>query len=201
MAFAAKYRGEDRVALVYLGDGSIHQGVVHETMNMAELWDLPIVIIIENNQYGMGTALERASAISDLSKKGLSHGIEGETVDGQDVFAVWDATHRAAERARAEGRPALIDMITYRYRGHSMSDPAKYRSKEEVDDAQRIGPIVRLHAWLLREGLATDDELQSLDADIKAAVKDAIKFAEDSDFPDPSALLEDVYVEWNWDIE
>ena len=201
MAFAAKYRGEDRVALCYLGDGSIHQGVVHETMNMAVLWDLPLVLIIENNHYAMGTALERASAVKDLSQKGISHGVEGESVDGQDLFAVWEAVRRAAKEAREEGKTKLLDVITYRYRGHSMSDPAKYRTKEEVDQKQKIGPVVRLHAWLVREGIATDEELQAMDEDVKAEVKASVKFAEESDFPDPSALLEDVYVEWNWDIE
>lgn len=201
LAFAAKYRGEDRVAICYFGDGSVHQGVVHETMNMAQLWKLPVILLIENNQYAMGTALERASAITDLSQKGASHGIHGERVDGQDIFAVYDAVKRAAQRGREEGTPTVLDVVTYRYRGHSMSDPAKYRTKEEVEGQQKVGPLVRMHAWLIDEGLSSEDELQQLDTDIKARVKEAVKFAEQSDFPDPSALLEDVYVEWNWDIE
>ncbi len=201
MAFASKYRDEDRVALCYLGDGSIHQGVVHETMNMSVLWNLPLLLIIENNQYAMGTALERASSLSDLSKKGASHGVEGVTVDGQDVFAVWKATREAARKCREEGKTVLMDIITYRYRGHSMSDPAKYRSKDEVADQQKVGPVQRMHAWLVREDIMTTEELEQLDAEIKAQVKEAITFAEESDFPDPSVLDEDVYVEWNWDIE
>ncbi len=200
-AFAAKYRGEDRVAIVYLGDGSIHQGVVHETMNMAELWDLPVIIVIENNQYAMGTSLERASAITDLSEKGASHGIAGESVDGQDVFAVWEAVSRCAARARETGRPALLDIETYRYRGHSMSDPAKYRTKDEVEGEQKRGPLVRMHAWLVENGHADAAALDTMDAEIKERVKAAVKFADESPFPDPSTLLDDVYVEWSWDIE
>lgn len=200
-AFAAKYRGEDKIAICYLGDGSIHQGVVHETLNMAELWDLPVILLIENNQYAMGTALERASSLTELSEKGASHGVAGERVDGQDVFAVYDAVKRHAARARETGRPAILDVVTYRYRGHSMSDPAKYRTKEEVEGEQSRGPLVRMHSWLTAHGHATEDQLDELDGELKGIVKDAVKFAESSDFPDPSTLLDDVYVEWNWDIE
>ncbi len=201
MAFASKYRGEDRVTLCYFGDGSVHQGVVHETMNMTALWDLPLVLIIENNHYAMGTALERASAVRDLSKKGEGFDIPGEQVDGQDVFAVYDAIQRATRRAREENRSTLLDIKTYRYRGHSMSDPAKYRTKEEVKENEEVGPLVRFHAWLLSEGLATDEELDAWDDEVKSTVKEAVKFADDSDFPDPSTLTDNVYVDWNWDIE
>ena len=201
MAFASKYRGEDRVTICYFGDGSVHQGVVHETMNMAALWDLPVILLIENNQYGMGTALERASSLTDLSKKGASHGIVGEQIDGQDVFAVWDAVKRAAERARESNEPTLLDVVTYRYRGHSMSDPAKYRSKEEVEDQQRVGPLVRMNKWLVDQGLASEDGLDELDDELKQKAKDAVKFADEAEQPDPSVLTEDVYVEWDWDIE
>ena len=200
-AFAAKYRGEDRVSLCYLGDGSIHQGVVHETLNMAELWDLPVILVIENNLWGMGTALERASSLTDLSKKGASHGVYGEQVDGQDVFAVWDAVKRCADRARETGRPAILDVITYRYRGHSMSDPAKYRTKEELAEEQARGPLVRMHAWLLENGHADEAKLDEWDAQAKQISKAAVKFADESPFPDPATLTEKVYVDWKWDIE
>lgn len=201
MAFASKYRGEDRVTLCYFGDGSVHQGVVHETMNMAALWDLPLVLIIENNHYAMGTALERASSITDLSKKGAANDIRGVTVDGQDVFAVYDAVGDAIERARTNHETTLLDVKTYRYRGHSMSDPAKYRSKEEVQEEEQVGPLVRFHAWIHAEGLATEEELDQWDDEAKSTVKEAVKFANDSDFPDPSTLTDHVYVEWDWDIE
>ena len=200
-AFAAKYRGEDRLAICYFGEGSVHQGVVHETMNMAALWNLPVILLIENNGYAMGTSLERASALTDLSQKGASHNIVGEQVDGQDVFAVWEAVARAAKRAREESRPTVLDVVTYRYRGHSMSDPAKYRTKDEVEGQQKRGPIVRMHAWLLKNGHLGEDELDAMDKEVKEVVKTAVKFAEESDFPDPSTLLDHVYVDWKWEIE
>ena len=197
VAFAAKYREEDAVCLCFLGDGSVPQGAFHESLNMASMWDLPVVYIIENNRYGMGTAIERASAVTDLASKADGYDMEGVTVeDGQDVFKVYDAIKSAVDRARTDNRPTLVEVRTYRYRGHSMSDPATYRTKEEVESAQRKDPIQRFTRWLVEHEVCTEDELQEIDKRGKQTAKDAVKFADKADFPAADALIEDVYVEW-----
>lgn len=201
IAFATKYRGVDDVTLCFLGDGSIHQGVVHETMNMASLWDLPVVLITENNQYAMGTALDRASAITDIERKAVGYDIDHAQIDGQDIFKVIEGIGEAVARARKHSRPSFLDVVTYRYRGHSMSDPAKYRTKEELQEHQEAGPLVRMHAWLLDAGVSTEDELTAMDTEIKALVKESVKFADVSPQPDPSVLTKNVYVEWPWQID
>ena len=195
LAFAGKYRGDDSVAFVYFGDGASNQGQVYESFNMAQLWKLPAIYIIENNQYAMGTSIERSSSTTQLSQRGASFGIPGEQVDGMDVLAVRDAVKKAVERARAGEGPYILEVKTYRYRGHSMSDPAKYRTKEEVDEVKKTrDPIDHIKA-LLAAANATEDELKVIDNEIKAIVAEAVQFAQESPEPDPSELYTDVYVE------
>jgi pyruvate dehydrogenase E1 component alpha subunit len=193
LAFSNKYRGTDNVCLAYFGDGAANQGQVYESFNMASLWDLPVVYVIENNQYAMGTSVARASAEIELFKRGISFEIEGEEVDGMDVYAVKEAGEKAVKYARSGKGPYILEMKTYRYRGHSMSDPAKYRKREEVDDIRtHHDPIDGLKARLLKEELATEDDLKALDKEIKDIVKAAADFSLDSPEPDPSELWTDV---------
>ncbi|MCA3699402.1 MAG: pyruvate dehydrogenase (acetyl-transferring) E1 component subunit alpha [Brevundimonas sp.] len=195
LAFAGKYRGDDSVAFVYFGDGAANQGQVYESFNMAQLWKLPAIYIIENNQYAMGTSIERSSSTTELYMRGASFGIPGEQVDGMDVLAVRDAVRRAVDRARSGEGPFILEVKTYRYRGHSMSDPAKYRTKEEVDEVKKTrDPIEHIRA-LLDAAKATEDEIKAIDNEIKAIVAEAVQFAQESPEPDPSELYTDVYVE------
>ncbi|KPF82660.1 pyruvate dehydrogenase [Brevundimonas sp. AAP58] len=195
LAFAGKYRGDDSVAFVYFGDGAANQGQVYESFNMAQLWKLPAIYIIENNQYAMGTSIERSSSTTELYMRGASFGIPGEQVDGMDVLAVRDAVRRAVERARSGEGPFILEVKTYRYRGHSMSDPAKYRTKEEVDEVKKTrDPIEHIRA-LLDAAKVTEDEIKAIDNEIKAIVAEAVQFAQESPEPDPSELYTDVYVE------
>lgn len=194
LAFANKYRGNDRVCLTYFGDGASNQGQVYESFNMAKIWALPVVYIIENNHYGMGTSIERASANLNLSQRGLSFNIPGEQVDAMDVRAVRAAGLRAVEHARAGKGPFILEMLTYRYRGHSMSDPAKYRSREEVQKVKNENdPIDRSRARILEDGHATEDDLKLIEKEIKEIVAEAVSFAKTSPLPDPSQLYTDVY--------
>ncbi len=201
MAFASKYNNEDAVTMCYFGDGSLHQGVFHETLNMAAMWDLPCVFITENNHYAMGTSLDRHSAITDLQKKAVGYDMDHDCIDGQDVFAVYEGIKKAVDRARKKNRPTFLDIITYRYRGHSMSDPAKYRTKDELNDAQEVGPIIRLQNFILKQKIADKETLDAIDKDVKKIVKESVKFAEASPFPDPSTLTDHTYVEWNSPID
>jgi len=196
IAFAHKYRDEGKVAMAYLGDGAVNQGQVYEAFNMGALWALPVIYVIENNKYGMGTSSERSSAKStELYQRGQAYGIPGWQVDGMDVLAVRDAGLVAAEQARGGKGPAILEMMTYRYRGHSMSDPAKYRSKEEVQKVrQERDPIERMRAVILEGDLAKEADLKELDRDVKAIVSDAADFAQTSPEPDPSELYTEVYV-------
>jgi len=195
LAFAGKYRGDDSVAFVYFGDGASNQGQVYESFNMAQLWKLPAIYIIENNQYAMGTSIERSSSTTQLSQRGASFGIPGEQVDGMDVLAVRDAVKKAVERARAGEGPYILEVKTYRYRGHSMSDPAKYRTKEEVDEVKKTRDPIDHIKTLLAAANAMEDELKAIDNEIKAIVAEAVQFAQESPEPDPSELYTDVYVE------
>ena len=188
LAFAGKYRGDDSVSFVYFGDGASNQGQVYESFNMAQLWKLPAIYIIENNQYAMGTSIERSSSTTELYMRGASFGIPGEQVDGMDVIAVRDAVAKAVKRAREGEGPYILEVKTYRYRGHSMSDPAKYRSKEEVDEVKKTRDQIDHIKILLEQAKATEDEL-------KAIVAEAVQFAQESPEPDPSELYTDVYVE------
>ncbi len=196
IAFAMKYKGEDNVSLTYFGDGASNQGQVYESFNMAKLWSLPVVYIIENNQYGMGTSVARASSTTDLSQRGASFGIPGEQVDGMDVRFVREAAQRAIEHARSGKGPYILEMLTYRYRGHSMSDPAKYRSKDEVQSMRgERDPIEQVKARILAEEYASEDELKEIDKEVRAIVKEAEDFATNDPEPDASELWTDVMVE------
>ena len=193
LAFANKYRGNDSVSLTYFGDGAANQGQVYESFNMAELWKLPVIFIIENNRYAMGTAVTRASAQADFSKRGISFNIPGEQVDGMDVRAVRDAATRAMKFCREGNGPYLLEMQTYRYRGHSMSDPAKYRTKEEVDKMRgEHDPIEQVRLRILGRKFASEDDLKAMDGDIRRIVNDAAEFATHDAEPDASELWTDI---------
>ncbi|MBB3172730.1 pyruvate dehydrogenase E1 component alpha subunit [Endobacter medicaginis] len=195
LAFANKYRGTDEVAVAYFGEGASNQGQVYESFNLAALMKLPCIFVIENNRYGMGTSVERASASKDLSRNGSPWGIPGLQVDGMDVAAVHDAARIAVEHCRAGKGPYLLEMQTYRYRGHSMSDPAKYRTREEVEKMRaEHDPIERVRQALLRDG-TSEAELKSIEDEIKKIVLDAAEFAQSSPEPDVSELWTDVLVE------
>jgi len=196
LAFANRYRKNDRVCLTYFGDGAANQGQVYESFNMAELWSLPVVYVIENNRYAMGTSIQRSTAQRNLSRRGLSFGIEGEQVDGMDVCAVRDAGARAIARARAGGGPYILEMLTYRYRGHSMSDPAKYRTREEVQDVrEHHDPIEQVRRRILERKIKDEAEIKAIDAEIRSLINEAADFAQADHEPDPSELWTDVYVE------
>tara|TARA_R110000824_G_scaffold155226_2_gene327672 strand:- start:84415 stop:85461 length:1047 start_codon:yes stop_codon:yes gene_type:complete len=192
LGFANKYRGNENVAMTFFGDGAANQGQVYESFNMAELWTLPVIYVIENNQYAMGTSVARASAQTNLSKRGVSFNIPGEQVDGMDVRAVRAAGEKALAWCRAGKGPYILEMMTYRYRGHSMSDPAKYRAKEEVTKMrQEHDPIEQVRVRLLDAGVS-EDELKNIDKDIRAIVAESAEFAQSSPEPDPSELWTDV---------
>ncbi|MDQ0301543.1 pyruvate dehydrogenase (acetyl-transferring) E1 component subunit alpha [Ancylobacter polymorphus] len=193
LAFANHYRDNGNVTLAYFGDGAANQGQVYESFNMAELWKLPVVYIIENNKYAMGTAVNRASAQTDFSKRGSSFNIPGEQVDGMDVRAVQAAGERAVEFARSGKGPYILEMLTYRYRGHSMSDPAKYRSKEEVQKMRtEHDPIEQVRNRLLEKKWATEEELKAIDAELRDQMNAAADFASTDPEPDPSELYTDI---------
>jgi len=194
LAFANKYRGNENVALTYFGDGAANQGQVYESFNMAKLWDLPVVYVIENNQYGMGTSVKRASATTELWRRGASFDIPGEPVDGMDVRAVKAAGDMALEHARSGKGPFIMEMLTYRYRGHSMSDPAKYRAREEVQKMRdERDPIEQVRHRLEEKGWATEDRLKDIDKEIRRVVNEAAEFAQADPEPDPSELWTDIY--------
>jgi pyruvate dehydrogenase E1 component alpha subunit len=196
LAFANRYRGNDNVSFTYFGDGAANQGQVYEAFNMAELWKLPVVFVIENNQYAMGTSVERSSSETHLYKRGISFNIPGEEVDGMDVQAVYEAGVKAAEYARTGKGPYILEMKTYRYRGHSMSDPAKYRTREEVDEVKKTrDPIDHLREKMEAMGLTDEDAMKSIDAEVKKIVADAAEFARTAPEPDPTELYTDVYAE------
>src|SRR5262245_60784798 len=194
LAFANKYRGNDNVSLTYFGDGAANQGQVYESFNMAKLWKLPVIYIVENNQYGMGTSVKRASATTTLADRGLSHDVPGEQVDGMDIRAVKAVGEKAVKWCREGNGPIILEMLTYRYRGHSMSDPAKYRSKEEVDKMRtEHDPIEQVRQRLIANKSATEDALKKIDTQVRAIVNEAAEFATLYAEPDPSELYTDVY--------
>jgi pyruvate dehydrogenase E1 component alpha subunit len=194
LAFANKYRGNKSVSLTYFGDGAANQGQVYESFNMAELWKLPVVYVIENNRYAMGTSVLRSSAQADFSKRGASFNIPGKQVDGMDVRAVKAAAEDALDWCRASNGPIILEMMTYRYRGHSMSDPAKYRTKEEVDKVRtEHDPIEQVRKRLIDKKWAGEDELKKIDASVRAVVNEAAEFATHDAEPEPSELYTDVY--------
>ncbi len=193
VAFAHKYREDGGVCVVYLGDGAANQGQVYESFNMASLWKLPVIYVIENNQYGMGTSVKRASASTELFRRGDAYDIPGEQIDGMDVIAVHAAATAAAEHARSKG-PVLLEAMTYRYRGHSMSDPAKYRSREEVQEMRsERDPIDQLRDKMIKAGISDEDSVKAIDKEIRGIVNEAATFAQDSPEPAPEELYTDVY--------
>ena len=195
LAFAEKYNGTKNVVLTYFGDGTANQGQVYESYNMAELWSLPVIFVIENNHYAMGTSVARSSAQTELFRRGESFTIPGEQVDGMDVLAVKEAGDRAVNHCRAGKGPMLLEMMTYRYRGHSMSDPAKYRSREEVKKVrEERDPIDNVRDLLLKAKMADEDTLKDIDREVREIVAEAASFAQESPEPDPEELYTDVLI-------
>ena len=192
-AFATKYQGTDQVTLCFFGEAAVNQGAFHESLNMAQLWKLPCIYICENNQYGMGTSLARAMSLSDISKKACSYEMAAEFVDGMDVLAVREATLRAVERARKDYLPTLLEIRTYRFMGHSMSDPGNYRTRAEIEKYQERDPIKLFSATLLEEKIADQKTLDELDRKAHEEVEDSLRFADESPLPDPEELYTDVY--------
>ena len=193
VAFAAKYKGTGQVSLVYFGEAAVNQGALHESLNMAQLWKLPCVYICENNQYGMGTSLARAMSIQDVSQKACAYGMASEFVDGMDVLAVREATERAVRRAREESLPTLIEVRTYRFMGHSMSDPGNYRTRAEIEKYQERDPVKVFAESLKQKGILDDAAMGELEQRVRAEVEHSVKFAEDSPEPAPEELYTHVY--------
>jgi pyruvate dehydrogenase E1 component alpha subunit len=194
MGYAIRLRGTEQVVLCFFGDGAVNEGAFHEALNVSSLWSLPVVFVIENNRYGMGTSLDRASSVKDLYQRGSAYGIPRRDVDGMDLLTVTEALREAVDRARKEKRPTLLEVETYRYRGHSMSDPGKYRTKEEVEEMMRFDPILRFGKVLKEKHEVAEADLEALDKDVLAQVADAVRFAEQSPWPEADTLYEDVYV-------
>ena len=194
MGYGIRLRGTDQVVLCFFGDGAVNEGAFHEALNVSALWDLPVVFIIENNRYGMGTPLDRASSVKDLYQRGSAYGIPRREVNGMDLLAVRTVLGEAIDRARNEKRPTLLEAETYRYRGHSMSDPGKYRTKEEVEQMMQFDPIHLFGKRLTEQERVGQAELDALDKEVLAQVDDAVKFTEESAFPPEETLYEDVYV-------
>ncbi len=194
IAFAHKYKEDGGVCLTFFGDGAMGQGTVHESMNLAALYKLPVVFIIENNQYAMGTAVWRAFANTEFYRYAANYNMPGALVDGMDVFSVMKALRKYVALAR-EYQPSVLEVRTYRYRGHSMSDPAKYRTKEELEAKKKEDPIIRLKSYMLQHGLSTNEELDAIDADVKKEVQASVEFAEKSPLPPLESIYEDVYAQ------
>jgi pyruvate dehydrogenase E1 component alpha subunit len=195
LALSDKYKGNDRVTFTYFGDGAANQGQVYEAYNMAEIWELPVIFVIENNGYAMGTSVKRATKSPSLWQRGAAYGIEGEEVDGMDVLAVKEAGARAIEFCRSGKGPYILEVKTYRYRGHSMSDPAKYRTREEVQKMREERDAIEQVRKRLLEGDATEDQLKAIDKEIKEIVNEAAEYAKESPEPDLSELWTDIYVD------
>jgi pyruvate dehydrogenase E1 component alpha subunit len=194
LAFSDKYKGNDRVTFTYFGDGAANQGQVAESYNMAQLWDLPVIFVIENNQYAMGTSVKRATKSPDFWERGVAYGIKGEAVDGMDVLAVKEAGERAVAHCRAGKGPYILEVMTYRYRGHSMSDPAKYRTREEVQEMrEKRDAIEHVRQMLLTGGHASEEDLKKIDKEIKDIVNEAAEFSKESPEPALSELWTDIY--------
>jgi pyruvate dehydrogenase E1 component alpha subunit len=194
IALACDQRGTDEVTLCTFGDGASNQGTFGETLNLAALWQLPVVFMVINNQFGMGTSLHRHSAVTDLQRKGESLGVPGMRCDGMDVLDTHAVVSQALQRVRDERRPLLVEAVTYRFRGHSMADPEEYRSKEEVAQWRERDPLPAFAALLEREGVLSAEQREQIERDAVAQVDAAVEFAERSPFPQPSSLYEDVYV-------
>jgi pyruvate dehydrogenase E1 component alpha subunit len=198
LAFAEMYNNTGNVVLCYFGDGAARQGILHETFNLAMVWKLPVIFICENNNYAMGTSVARTSNVVDIYKLADAYDMPGDMVDGMSAEAVHDAVSRAVKRAKEGGGPTLLEMKTYRYKGHSISDPQKYRTKEEVDEYKHQDPIVKVLDTILENKFATQEEIDAIDAKINAIVEESVKFAEESPWPSDDELLKDVYVNDNY---
>lgn len=192
-AYAIKHNGNKRVVLCPFGDGAVNEGVFHESLNFAALHKLPIVYVIENNQYAMSTPLKKSSSITNLYRRACAYGIPGEAVDGMDVEAVLEVTKRAVERARKGEGPTLIESLTYRYYGHSRSDPAPYRTKEEEEEWKQRDPIKRYQEKLIKRGVITESDVEKMKQEIQKILDEAVKFADESPYPEPSEIFEDIY--------
>ena len=193
VAFASKYQGTDKVTLCYFGEAAVNQGAFHESLNMAQLWKLPCIYICENNQYGMGTSQERAMSLQDVAQKACAYEIAAEFVDGMDVLAVREATVRAVERARKDSLPTLLEVRTYRFMGHSMSDPGNYRTRAEIEKHQERDPIKLFLTNLKEEKVLDDSHVAALEAEVKEIVERSVRFAEESPEPAPEELYKDIY--------
>lgn len=195
IALAEQYNGTKNVCVCYMGDGAVRQGSLHETFNMAMLWKLPVIFVCENNEYAMGTSVQRTTNVFDIYKLGLAYDMPSEQVDGMQCETVHESIAKAVERARNGEGPSFLEIKTYRYRGHSMSDPAKYRTKEELEAYKKLDPIERVRATILKKKWLTEAELEAIEARIEAEVEASVEFAENSPYPDPSELYTDVYQE------
>ena len=195
LAFAEKYRGTDNVAVGFFGDGAARQGMLHEVFNLAMLWQLPVIFICENNNYAMGTSVERTSNVRDIYTLADAYDMPGDSVDGMSPEAVHEAMERAVKRAREGGGPTLLEMKTYRYKGHSISDPQKYRTKEEVEEYKSKDPLEMTLQKIMDEQIATQEEIDEINARVDALVEDSVKFAEESPWPSDDEVLKDVYAE------
>jgi pyruvate dehydrogenase E1 component alpha subunit len=198
LAFAEKYKGTDNVVLTFFGDGAARQGMLHESFNLAMLWKLPVIFICENNNYAMGTSIERTSNVRDIYKLADAYEMPADQVDGMHPEAVHEAVERAVRRARQGDGPTLIEMKTYRYKGHSISDPQKYRSKDEVEEYKGKDPIQLVLNTIYENSFATEAEIAAIDARINKVVEDSVTFAEESPWPDDSEVLKDVYIDQNY---
>jgi len=198
LAFAEKYKGTDNVVLCFFGDGAARQGILHEAFNMAMTWKLPVIYICENNNYAMGTSIERASNITDIYKLADAYEMPADQINGMNPEAVHESVARAVKRARENGGPTLIEMKTYRYKGHSISDPQKYRTKEEVEEYKEKDPIGLVYNTILENNFANMEDLAAIDAKVAAIVEASVQFAENSPFPDDSEVLKDIYADENY---
>ena len=198
LAFAEQYRETDNIVLCFFGDGAARQGMLHETFNLAMLWRLPVVFICENNYYAMGTSVARTSNVVDITRLADGYDMPADSIDGMSAEAVHEGVARAVKRAREKGGPTLLEIKTYRYKGHSISDPGKYRSKEELDEYKEKDPIIRLKKTILDNEVVTESELNTIDERVEKIVEESVKFAEESPWPDDSEVLKDIYVDKNY---
>ncbi|MCF1715169.1 pyruvate dehydrogenase (acetyl-transferring) E1 component subunit alpha [Flavihumibacter sp. RY-1] len=198
IAFAEKYKGTDAVCLTFFGDGAARQGILHETFNLAMLWKIPVIFICENNNYAMGTSVERTSNVHDIYKLADAYEMPADSIDGMSPEAVHESVARAVKRAREGDGPTLIEIKTYRYKGHSISDPQKYRTKEEVEEYKQRDPIEMVKKTLLDNKFATAEEIAAIDKRVEQEVEESVKFAEESPWPDDSEVLKDIYVDQNY---
>jgi len=194
IAFANKYKQNNRVTACYLGDGAVHQGVLHETLNMSQLWELPCIYVVENNGYAMGTSARRHS-VGEIHERAKAYGMKSAVFNGMDVFTVYENMKKIADDVRKEGKPWFVEIRTYRYRGHSMSDPQQYRTKKELEEYQKVDPIEQLKKYMTKEKVVKSKDIERMEEDIEQQVLDAIDYAENAPVPEPEALYKDMYSE------